>query len=189
LGEQKEHVPLNDPQLESVIQLCDELNWPITIHFQDGQKGYNQGLADHLEYYLKKYRRVRILAHAQTWWAHISADVPPPEETLYPKGPVKPGGLADRLLSDYPNLYADLSAGSAYNALTRDEAFTAGFLQRHRKQLVFASDCPCWDGQGGHFNGECLNRNLQQLLRRMIRDEEALKDVFHKNLLRALNGA
>ncbi len=31
---------------------------------------------------------------------------------MYPKGPVTPGGLTDRYLSDYPNLYGDLSAGS-----------------------------------------------------------------------------
>ena len=46
VGEQKEHVPLNDPRLERVIALCDELNWPIVIHFQDGRNGYNQVLAD-----------------------------------------------------------------------------------------------------------------------------------------------
>ncbi|MEO1997557.1 MAG: twin-arginine translocation signal domain-containing protein, partial [Planctomycetaceae bacterium] len=109
VGEQKEHVPLNDRRVESVIALCDELNWPITIHFQDGAKGYNQGLAEHLETYLKRYKRVRIIGHAQTWWAHISADVPPAAKSLYPKGPVKPGGVIDRLLSTYPNLYADLS--------------------------------------------------------------------------------
>jgi predicted TIM-barrel fold metal-dependent hydrolase len=188
-GEQKEHVPLNHPGLESVIALCDELNWPITMHFQDGEKGYNQGLADHLEGYLKKYKRVRILAHAQTWWAHISAEVPPPEKTLYPTGPVKPGGLADRLLTDYPNLYADLSAGSGQNALTRDEEFAAGFLQRHRKQLVFASDCPCYDGRGGNFKPGCLNLQLQELLKRLIPDEAALQDVFYNNAMRALNGA
>ena len=66
VGEQKEHLPLNDRRVERVIALCDELNWPITIHFQDGRKGYNQGLAEHLETYLKRYKRVRIIGHAQT---------------------------------------------------------------------------------------------------------------------------
>src|SRR5262249_37863245 len=151
VGEQKEHLPLNDRRIEAVIALCNELDWPITLHFQDGKNGFNQGVAEHLETYLKRYKRLRILAHAQTCWANIRAGVPPPEQTLYPKGPIKPVGLVDRLLRDYPNLYADPSAGSGSNALTRDEEFTAGFLQRHPKQLVFGSDWPCWDGMGGHF--------------------------------------
>ena len=45
IGEQKEHLPLNDRRVEAVIALCDELNWPITIHFQDNKRGYNQGLS------------------------------------------------------------------------------------------------------------------------------------------------
>lgn len=188
IGEQKEHLPLNDERVEAIIALCDELNWPITIHFQDGVGGYNQGLAEHLETYLKRYKQVRIIGHAQTWWANISADVPSAEKTLYPKGPVKPGGLLDRLLGEYPNLYADLSAGSGFNALTRDEDFTGGFLERHRKQILFGSDCPCRDGKGENFDGTCYNTQLQRFLERMISDEEALADVFYNNAIRALNG-
>ncbi len=189
VGEQKEHVPLNDSRIEGLIALCDEFNWPITIHFQDGAKGYNQGLAEHLETYLKRYQRVRIIGHAQTWWANISADVPAPTDTLYPKGPVKPGGLLDRLMGEYPNLYADLSAGSGFNALSRDEDFTGGFLERNRKQLLFGCDCPCRDGKGENFKGMCYSTRLQEFLRRMISDQEALDDVLYKNAQRALTGS
>lgn len=189
IGEQKEHIPLNDRRLEAVIALCDELNWPITIHFQDGAGGYNQGIADHLETYLKKYNRVRIIGHAQSWWSHISADVPSPDDTLYPTGPVRPGGLIDRLMSDYPNLYADCSAGSGFNAISRDEDFTAGFIERHPKQLLFGSDCPCWDGKGGKFDGMCYSTRLQEFFRRMVSDEQTLADIFANNALRALEGA
>jgi len=189
IGEQKEHLPLNDTRVERVIALCDELNWPITIHFQDGEKGYNQGLAEHLETYLKRYKRVRIIGHAQTFWANISAHVPDAAKTLYPKGPVKPGGLLDRLMGKYPNLYADMSAGSGFNALSRDEEFTAGFLERNRKQLLFGSDCPCYDGKGEAFKGMCYSTQLQAFLRRMINDEAVLKDIFHDNAMRALEGS
>ena len=188
IGEQKEHVPLNDRRLEAVIALCDELNWPITIHFQDGAGGYNQGIEEHLETYLKKYRRVRIIGHAQSWWSHISADVPSPEETLYPTGPVRSGGLIDRLMSDYPNLYADCSAGSGFNGLSRDPDFTAGFIERHPRQLLFGSDCPCWDGMGKNFDGNCYSTRLQQFLRQTVSDEQVLADIFAGNALRALEG-
>lgn len=189
IGEQKEHLPLNDPRVEQVIAICDELNWPITIHFQDGRNGYNQGIADHLETYLQRYKRVRIIGHAQSWWSNISADVPSPDKTLYPKGPVKPGGLLDRLMSKYPNLYGDMSAGSGFGALSRDEDFTAEFLVRHRRQLLFGSDCPCYDGRGEAFKGMCYSTQLQSFLKRLITDESILDDLFHNNAMRALNGA
>ncbi|WP_291167174.1 amidohydrolase family protein [Gimesia sp.] len=189
IGEQKEHLPLNDRRVEAVIAECDELNWPITIHFQDDKNGFNQGIETHLETYLKKYQRVRIIGHAQSFWSHISADVPPPDKTLYPRGPVKPGGLLDHLLSNYPNLYADMSAGSGFTALSRDEDFTAGFLERHPQQLLFGSDCPCSDGRGGNFNGVCYSTRLQQFLLRMVKDKAALQDIFYNNAERALNGS
>jgi uncharacterized protein len=186
IGEQKEHLPLKDPRVEAVIALCDELNWPITLHFQDGANGYNQGLATDLEPYLKKYKQVRIIGHAQTWWANISADVP--EGNLYPKGPVKPGGLLDRLLGEYPNLYADMSAGSGFNALSRDEEFTADFIERHPRQFLFGSDCPCRDGKGENFKGTCYSTQLQAFLDRIVTDKQTLQDIRTNNALRALNG-
>ena len=48
-----------------------------------------------------------------------------PANVAYPTGKVKPGGLTDRMLSDYPNLYGDLSANSGRNAVARDPEFTA----------------------------------------------------------------
>ena len=45
------------------------------------------------------------------------------QKVMYPKGPVTRGGLTDRYLSDYPNMFGDMSAGSGLNALTRDEEF------------------------------------------------------------------
>lgn len=188
IGEQKEHLPLNDPRVERVIAFCNDANWPITIHFQDGENGFNQGLAEHLETYLKRYKKVRIIGHAQTWWANISADVPAASQTLYPKGPVTPGGLLDRLLSEYPNLYADLSAGSGFGALSRDPDFTAGFVARHPNQLLFGSDCPCFDGQGQNFKGMCYSTQLQSFLRELVADRSTLQNIFYDNAIRALDG-
>jgi predicted TIM-barrel fold metal-dependent hydrolase len=95
----------------------------------------------------------------------------------------------DRLLSEYPNLYADLSAGSGYNALTRDEDFTAGFLERHPNQLLYGSDCPCSDGKGGNFQGTCHATQLTAFLKKMVTDPDRLDKIFYRNALQALNGA
>lgn len=51
-----------------------------------------------------------------------------------------PGGALDRLLERYENLYLDLSARSGYNALTRDPDFTAGFVARHWRRMLFGTD-------------------------------------------------
>ena len=185
-GEQKQHLRLDDSRLEKVLAICNEMNWPVTWHFQEGARGYNQGI-EHLEVLLKKFPNIKFIGHAQSWWAHISADVPAPEETLYPKGTVKLGGLIDRLLADYPNLFADLSAGSGLGGLTRDEDFTAGFLARHGKKLMFATDCPCRDGKGASLSrGACFAQLSLPFLKRMLAPD-ALEDILHNNAVRILN--
>ena len=42
------------------------------------------------------------------------------------------GGITDKLLGDYANLYGDLSANSGNNTLSRDAEFTAEFLSAIR---------------------------------------------------------
>ena len=185
-GEQKQHLRLDDPRLEKALAVCNELNWPVTWHFQEGARGYNQGI-EHLETLLKKFPNIKFIGHAQSWWAHISADVPAPEETLYPTGAVKPGGLIDRLLADYSNMFADLSAGSGLGGLTRDEDFTAGFLARHGKKLMFATDCPCRNGKGASLSrGACFAQLSLPFLKRMLASD-ALEDILHNNAVRILD--
>ena len=78
---------------------------------------------------LKAFPKTKFIAHADTFWANVSADYA--YDTAYPSGPIKPGGISDKWLTDYPHLWADMSANSCNNFLNRDPAFTAGFLARH----------------------------------------------------------
>jgi len=123
---------------------------------------------------LKAYSRTTFIGHGQSWWAHISAEVV--NEAGYPAGKVKPGGLTDRVLSDYPNIYGDFSANSGRNALTRDEEFSADFLVRHQRKLMFGSDCPCRDGRGdgqsnGALKGKCIAQESLTALQRLAKPE------------------
>ena len=43
-------------------------------------------------------------------------------------------------MAQYPNLWADLSARSGYNAVTRDPAFGLEFLDRFQDKLLFGTD-------------------------------------------------
>ncbi len=137
IGEQKFGVECDSPAMQRIYQLAEEHGVPVLMHWQFGM--YNHGF-ERFHRMLERYPRVAFIGHAQTWWANIDkghAD----QSTLYPKGPVTAGGLTDRYLSDYANMYGDLSAGSGLNALTRDEAFTRDFLTRHQDKLLFGSDC------------------------------------------------
>ncbi len=90
-----------------------------------------------LESCLKEFKNVKWVGHGPGFWSAISADDP---RGGYPPDPIKPGGALDRLLSEYDNLYADLSAGSGYNAMTRDPEFALGFVKRHWRKLIWGSD-------------------------------------------------
>ncbi len=63
------------------------------------------------------------------------------------------GGLTDRYLRDYPNMFADLSAGSGENAFKRDPEQARGFFQRHQDKLMFGSDCVDTTGEPAVCSG------------------------------------
>jgi predicted TIM-barrel fold metal-dependent hydrolase len=66
---------------------------------------------------------------------------------------VTPGGITDRYLSDYPNMYCDMSAGSGLGALLRDEDHTRAFLERHQDKFLYGSDCTDTIGRGPGCQG------------------------------------
>jgi predicted TIM-barrel fold metal-dependent hydrolase len=149
IAEQKFGVECDSPAMRKVYELAQAHRVPVLMHWQFEM--YNYGF-ERFHTMLEQYPRVTFLGHAQTWWANIDRNHRD-QSVLYPKGAVTPGGLTDRYLGDYPNMYGDLSAGSGLNALTRDEAFTKDFLTRHQDKLVFGSDCSDADGAGPTCQG------------------------------------
>lgn len=142
IGELKFGVECDSREMQNIYQLAQAYNVPVLIHWQ--HERYNYGF-DRFHTMLEKYPNVNFIGHAQTWWANIDKDHAD-QTILYPKGKLTPGGLTDRLLSDYANMFGDLSAGSGLNALTRDEDHTREFLNRHQDKLMFGSDCADADG-------------------------------------------
>ena len=128
-----------------------------------------------------------FIGHGDLFWAHISADVP--ADRGYPGGPIKPGGLTDKWLAEFRNLYADMSANSGNNALSRDTAFTRHFIMRHQRKLLFGSDCSCTDGNGSGISqnrnpeaarlaGKCVARETLGLLKQLAPSEIFRKVVW-----------
>lgn len=178
-GEIKFHVAADGRELRRMYALAAELNVPILIHFQEVQHTPTEGTFStgfkNFEAMLKAYPKTRFIGHADAFWANVSADYA--NEVAYPTGPIKRGGVTDKLLGDYPNLFGDMSANSGNNALSRDPEFTAGFLVRHQDRLLFGSDCGCTDGKGGgtaqannpgasRLAGKCVARETLALLQK-----------------------
>ncbi len=149
IGEQKFGVECDSAESQVLYKLAGEYRVPILMHFQHGT--YNLGF-ERLHKMLEKYPATIFIGHAQTWWANIDKNHTD-QKVLYPKGKVTPGGLTDRYLADYPNMFADMSAGSGLNALTRDEDHTRGFLDRHQNKILYGSDCDDRVGKGPGCSG------------------------------------
>jgi uncharacterized protein len=178
-GELKFHVAADGPELRRMYALAADLKVPLLVHFQEvdhfeGEGAWSTGYAKTFASILKAYPKTTFIGHADAFWANVSADYH--NEAAYPSGPIARGGITDKLLGDYPNLYGDCSANSGNNALSRDPSFTADFLQRHQDKLLFGSDCSCADGHGGGVSqannpaaarlaGKCVARETLTVLK------------------------
>jgi predicted TIM-barrel fold metal-dependent hydrolase len=149
IAEQKFGVECDSPAMQRIYALAQAQAVPVLMHWQFQR--YNYGF-ERFYRMLEKYPHVNFIGHAQTWWANVDRNHRD-QAVLYPKGPITPGGLTERYLADYPNMFGDLSAGSGLNALTRDESFTAGFFQRHQDKLLYGSDCNDSEGAGPKCQG------------------------------------
>jgi predicted TIM-barrel fold metal-dependent hydrolase len=159
IAEQKFGVDCDAPAMQRIYEIARAHSVPVLMHWQF--KMYNFGF-ERFHRMLERYPGVTFIGHAQTWWANIDRDHKD-QTVLYPKGPVTPGGLTDRYLSDYPNMFGDLSAGSGLNALTRDEGFTRDFLVRHQDKLLYGSDCSDRDGGGPKCQGAMTIAAIRRL--------------------------
>ena len=178
IAEQKFGVECDSPEMQQLYRLAEEHRVPVLMHWQFQM--YNYGF-ERFHRMLEKYPRVTFIGHAQTWWGHIDRNHTD-QTVMYPKGPVARGGLTDRYLADYPNMYGDLSAGSGLNALTRDEAFTREFLVRHQDKLLFGSDCTDVTGTGSG----CLGAQIIGAVRRLASDKRIERKLLYENAKRVL---
>ena len=176
IGEQKFGVACDAPEMQKLYALADAYGVPILMHWQFGT--YNHGF-ERFPRMLARFPNVAFIGHAQTWWANIDRDHRD-QTVLYPKTPVTPGGLTDRYLADYPNLYADLSAGSGRNALSRDEGHAREFLRRHQDKLMFGSDCTDTAAAGP----DCIGASTIALIRKLSPSKEIERKLLHGNAQR-----
>lgn len=179
--ELKVRLSFDDPDALRLYEFCGEQKLPITIHLDypiDHGKGnyprpnwWYGGSLDALDRAVQACPQTVFIGHAPGFWGHISGD----DRALcegYPIGPVLPGGRVSQMLRQYPNLCADLSAGSGLNALSRDPAFGRNFLLEFQDKLLFGRD---------YFDTRLMDFLVQQDLPR-----EVFAKITHQNAQRLL---
>ena len=140
-GEILANLPTNDVRMKGIYRACGELEFPVVFDFRLTSVGVIDPVGmPYLEECLKEFPQTIFIGHGPAWWAEISADVTAEQKRTYPQGKVKSPGKIDYLLESYQNLHADLSAWSAYNALSRDLDVAKSFLSKHYKKLLFGLD-------------------------------------------------
>jgi len=177
IGEQKFGVECDSVHIELVAEIAQDHGVPVLFHFWESD--YNRGFA-RFHKILEKFPKVNFIGHAQTWWGNI--DKNHDQKLAYPKGKVTPGGITDRLLGDFPNMFGDCSAGSGLNALTRDEDFTPGFLEKHQDKLVFGSDCEDALGSGP----KCQGAQIIAAIRRFSPSHRIERKILYENAKKLL---
>ena len=127
----------------NLFSQVEEIGLPLTFHVATKYGGtygcYDDLGLPRLERILGEFPKLTYLAHSQAFWSEISADVDESTRSGYPKGRVTPGRVVE-LMRKYPNLNGDLSAGSGYNAISRDIEFGCSFMEEFQDRLCFGTD-------------------------------------------------
>jgi len=143
IGEYTPNIPFDDPLNMNFFKYAEESGLPLTFHIAPKQGGYYGCVDDiglpRLEKVLKTFPGLTFLGHSQPFWAEISTDVSGENRNSYPEGKVTPGRVVE-LMRRYPNLHGDLSAGSGFNAISRDPEFGYAFMEEFADRLYFGTD-------------------------------------------------
>jgi predicted TIM-barrel fold metal-dependent hydrolase len=181
-GELKLRMVYDNPDALRMYRFCGEHGLPVTVHIDyeivtgrthPRPNWWYGGGIDAFERAVRACLDTVFIGHAPGFWAHISAD-DQYHQVFYPKGAIVPGGKVVEMLRQYPNLYADLSAGSGLNALQRDPAFAVDFVLEFQDRLLYARDC--------------FDNRLQEFLNSLDLPPEVLSKIHSENALRLVPG-
>jgi len=167
----------DDPRCLEIFKVAGELKMPVVLHLdvpylQDEagkwqyQPEWYGGTVDNLERALQACPETIFIGHAPGFWREISADAGECRDQ-YPSSKVVPTGKLDGLLETYPNLYADLSAGSGMTALKRDPAHALGFVRKFADRLLFGRD---------YYGGDLL-----EFLQTLDLEKDLMEKLYWKN--------
>jgi predicted TIM-barrel fold metal-dependent hydrolase len=176
-GEWKFRIPFDDPRCLQLYHTAGELKLPVVLHLdvpylmnKEGKMQYQPlwygGTIDNLERAMRACPETTFVGHAPGFWREISGDAAT-DPAGYPQGPVKSGGRLHGLFDRNPNLVADLSAGSARYALSRDPKHAVEFLTWFQDRLMFARDY--------------YEQELHTFLQTLNLSQEITEKIYHRN--------
>jgi predicted TIM-barrel fold metal-dependent hydrolase len=176
-GEWKYRMLIDDPRCLEIFSMAGSLNMPVVLHLDvpylvgaEGSMEYQPkwygGTIENLERAMQACPQTKFIGHAPGFWREISADAQA-DGKQYPDGEVKMTGKLYRLFETYPNLYADLSAGSGLTALKRAPGHAVDFMQRFSDRLLFGRDY--------------YGRKLHDFLQTLPIDPETRDRIYFKN--------
>ena len=144
IGEICANIPITDPRYLNLFAHAQAEKMPLLFHVAS-RRGELYGVVDKpglpgLAQALTAFPKGVVLGHGPAFWSEIDGNLKPRERDGYPRGPITKKGALWLLFTRHPNLYGDLSAGSAHNALSRDPAVGRAFLRRFHRQLCFGTD-------------------------------------------------
>lgn len=182
IGEVMPNIPFKDPLVQNLFKNVEKVGFPLIFDIST-QIGGTYGLYDdvnlpQLEYSLQKFPDLIIIGHGPAFWAQIGQLEKAIDRAGYPTYPIKEEGVVVKLMRNYPNLYADISARSGSNALARDPAFAVNFMNEFQDKLLFGTDICQPDmpiPQPGFLLNLLANSKLTEQVFAKIAKENAIK--------------
>lgn len=134
----------DDARYQNLLRACEKVGLPFLFHLAVHEFNTygiitEPGLGG-LERALGRFPALPIIGHSPPFWAEVGGNPSMAERNGYPKGPVAPGGRLPELLRKHSNLWADLSAGSGHNAVSRDPEWGYAFLEEFQDRVLMGLD-------------------------------------------------
>lgn len=199
VGEVMPNMRMDDPKVQNLFRAAEKVGLPVTCDGSDQLDGdfglYDDPGLPQLELTLRRFPKMKMFGHGPIFWGEIARLETPGEKGVpfrfWDEGqvsdlpnrnqPIKEEGVVAKLLRRYPNLLCDLSDGTAYNALTRDENYTAEFIREFEDRMYFGTDC-CFPGMP-----VMLIDTLNDWKKRGVITKSAYNKITHENAMQLLN--
>ncbi len=181
IGELTARIPWTCNPMKRMLESAAGLGMPVTFHTIT-PNGNSYGVIDKpglpgLESVLREIPNLKLLGHSQAFWSEMSGDLTLSDKNGYPSGPIKPGGAVPRLMRAYPGLHGDISAGSGYNALTRDPEFGLDFLEEFQDRILMGLD----------FCSPVNDMRHIHLMKQIYEEGKISKNIFEKVMWKNAN--
>ncbi|MDO9540800.1 MAG: amidohydrolase family protein [Kiritimatiellia bacterium] len=179
LGEFTARMYWDDPSVLLLLEACEKVGFPVTFHTITAEVN-SYGLIDEiglprLEKVLGMFPNLKMFGHSPGFWSEISGEV------ANSSIPVKPGGRLKDLMRRYTGLYGDLSAGSGFNALTRDPEHAYKFIDEFQDRLMLGLDYCSVRNDMQHIEWFKAARDAGHI------SPEAYEKIMWQNINKAIN--